>query len=94
MLCCRVDKHDKHDVHWFKFAKYKISLPELFRKKILEILQNSQRNTCDQSHFFNTVAVFRQRCFPVNLSKFLRTTPVVAYENIILIDLQSKAEIF
>ena len=63
-------------------------------KKILEILQNSQRNTCDQSHFFNRVAVFRQRCFPVNFSKFLRTPPVVAYENIILIDLQSKAEIF
>ena len=63
-------------------------------KKILEILQNSQRNTGDQSHFFNRVAVFRQRCFPVNFSKFLRTPPVVAYENIILIDLQSKAEIF
>ena len=64
------------------------------KKMLLEILQNSQRNTCDQSHFFNRVAVFRQRCFPVNFLKFLRTPPVVAYENIILIDLQSKAEIF
>ena len=49
----------------------------------VEILQNSQENTCARASFFNKVAGLRlatllkrrlwQRCVPVNFAKFLRT---------------------
>ena len=52
------------------------------KKVFLEILQNSQENTCARV-FFNKVAG-RHRCFTVNFAKFLitpfsyKTTPVAA----------------
>ena len=52
------------------------------KKVFLEILQNSQENTCAWV-FFNNVAG-RHRCFPVNFAKFVitpfsyRTPPVAA----------------
>ena len=60
------------------------SLPSWIGLKVfLEILQNSQENTCTRFSFFNKVADLRHatllkkrlwhRSFPVNFSKFLRT---------------------
>ena len=48
----------------------------LQKKVFLEILQNSQENTCARVSFFSKVAGLGRlwhRCFPVNFAKFLRT---------------------
>ena len=76
----------------------KSSHPEVFRKKVfLEILQNSQGNTC-ASLFFNKVAGWGltllkkgpwHRCFPVNIEKFLRTPFLTEHLRWLLLNLFS-----
>ena len=50
------------------------SRPEVFCKKaFVEILQNSQENTCASVPAALSKKRFWHRCFPVNFAKFLRT---------------------
>ena len=73
MFCCKVDKHKKHDVHSFKFAKYKISIPELLcEMSVIEKFEKFTAQHLWKSPFLNKVAI-SHRSFPVNLAKFLRT---------------------
>ena len=61
------------------------------KKVLLEMLQNSQENTCARVSFFNKVAGLRHvtlskkrlwhRCSPVNFAKFL-TTPYFLTEHL------------
>ena len=73
MFCCKVDKHKKHDVHSFKFAKYKISIPELLcEMSVIEKFEKFTAQHLWKGPFLNKVAI-SHRSFPVNLAKFLRT---------------------
>ena len=58
---------------WIKTIAQRYSVKKVF----LEILKNSQEDTCARVSFFNKVATLLKkrllhRCFPVNFSKFLR----------------------
>ena len=61
-----------------KFGTLRSSPPEVFCKKVLlEMLQNSQENTCATVSFSIKLQAVKKRlwhrCFPVNFAKFLRT---------------------
>ena len=44
------------------------------KKMFVEILKNSQENTCVRVFFLNKVAGLKHGYFPVNFGKFLRTS--------------------
>ena len=47
----------------------------VFGKKVfLKISQNSQENTCTRVSFYKKLKRLWHRCFPVNFTKFLRTS--------------------
>ena len=69
--------HPLPRAYWQKQLKSE-SAPGGKQKMFLEILQNSQKNTCDRVSFLNKVATLLKkrlwhRYFPLNFAKLLRT---------------------